>query len=320
MADVSRDDRGQLMLIAAISIAALLVLVAVLLSSVVYTENVATRGGHGDDARTAQLHRVAAVDAVEGILDRSNRDGASYEAFRANVTVWDRQQARHAATSGANARVSVRSMTNGTRIVQTNATRTLTNASGNASWELVTGADSLRWWTVTVAEASLATADSTTANATVLHESGAFHTTVTAGTETRELFLYSDNGSVVAHVDPGNGTLLAPCTASPDANGTVTVDVSMRTVGSNDCPALASLDESPGPFDVDYHDGENATGTYSLVVERHVDDVADGDFAAGEASPSALPHVSDVRLDVTYDTADVRYRVWNVTVPQEGSP
>lgn len=319
MADVSRGDRGQLVLLTAISIAALLVLVAVLLSSVVYTENVATRSGHEADARAAQLHRVAAVEAVEGILVRANREGTSYAAFRANVADWDEQQARHAGTAGASTRVSVRSTTNGTRIAQTNATRTLTNASGNSSWELASNASSLRWWTLTVAEASLAMADSATANVTTLREAGAFRTEVAAGAETRQLFLYSDAGEVVAHVDPGNGTLLAPCTAPPDANGTVTVDVSERTVGSVDCPTLATLDEGTGPFGVDYRAGGNATGTYSLVVDRHVDDVADGDFAVGGASPFAVPHVADVRLDVAYATADLDYRVRNVTVGQEGS-
>lgn len=331
MASVTGADRGQLVLVTAVSIAALLILVAVLLSSVVFTENVATRDEHGVDARAAQLHRVAAVEGVEGILERSNREGSSYAEFRARVATWDEQHARNAAAGGASARVSVASTTNGTRIAQTNATRTLTNASGNASWELVSGADSLRWWTLTVNESSLVTADSATATDASLRAAGVFHVNVTTGPEVRRLFVYrnASDGAVVAHVLAGNGTLLGGCPATP-MNWTVTIDVSARTVdpdgpvGPDACTALAALDDGSGPFDVSYGHGVNATGTYSLVVPEDVDSVTssgtDGDFAYDGSSPFAAPHVSDVTLHLTYTTADLRYRVWDVPVAEEGSP
>ncbi|WP_255195951.1 DUF7261 family protein [Halorarius litoreus] len=317
MANVNGGERGQLVLLTAVAIAALLVLVAVLLSSLVYTENVATRDDSGADARAAQLHRIAAIDAVEGLTERANRDGTSYEAFRESVAAWESQQAQHAATTGASATVTVRSTTNGTRIGQTNASYTLTNASGVGSWTLVSGATAVEGWTLTVNESSLVTPTST-ANATTLAESGAFHVVATNGTVTRQAFLYRESGDVVLHVDSGAGALEPPCVATPDGNGTVTVDISARTVESTDCAALGLLDSWSGSFAIAHSNGENATGTYSLVVDRPIDEVDDGDVTTGGGgTPFAAPHTADVRIDVTYTTADLRYRVWNVPVEED---
>lgn len=316
MADVSREDRGQLVLLTAISIAALLVLVAALLSTAVYTENVATRDTVAADARDAQLHRVAAVEAVADITDRSNRAGLDYDEFRAAVAEWDDQEARHAATRGADARVRVVSSTNGTAIAQSNATLAMTNATGNGAWELAAGVERVDGWQFTVNQSSLV-APGTVSNRSELEATGAFTVVVDDGAARWRAFLYRSGSDVVVHVDDGS---LTTCSAPADANGTVTVDLSARTVAGADCSALAFDGTVGTPFDIAYRNGTNASGSYRLVVDQPVGAVGDDDYATAGGSPTATPHVSDVIVDVSYTTADLRYVVRNVAVAEEVGP
>jgi hypothetical protein len=304
-----RDERGQLVLVTAVAIAALLVLVAVLLNSVVYTENVATRDTTADDARAAQLYRVAAVEAVAGITERANRDGASPAEFRGNVTKWGDLRARHAALSGASARVTVVSAPNGTRIFQANATRAFTNASGASSWQLAAGIETVENWRMVVNETSLVTVSSPTTPTP--EADGAFHVTVTDGSAIWRAFVYHDGTDVVVQVEE-NGALGPPCPV-PTENGTATVQLASDAT----CSSLDFEGVVGAPFDISYGDGSNATGTYSLVVDQYRDDVIDGDFATDGGSPSLAYHFSDVHIDITYTTANLEYVARNVNVDAE---
>lgn len=292
MADVTRDERGQLVLLTAISIAALLVLVAALLSAAVYTENVATRDTTADDARAAQLYRVAAVEAVAGITDRANQEGMTPDEFNATVANWSDLHARQTAVGGASTRVSVRSMRTDVTVAQSTAgqltdgndTRDLfSNATGVDSWRLTVENDSLVSPAATGAVAALETAD-------------AFRVVVTNGTATWRAFVYENGTDVEVRVDQ-NGTLSAPCATTPDASGTVTIDLVSHTVGTNACPALAFESVAAAPNDISYAEGatSSAVGTYELVV----------------------PYISEVRIDVTYTTTDLEYVVRDVDVEGE---
>lgn len=292
MADLSRHERGQLVLVTAVSIAALLVLVAVLLSSVVYTENVATRDVTADDARAAQLHRVAAVEAVDGITERANRDGASPDEFRANVSAWSDLQARHAAITGASIDVTVNSMSE-ERTVSQPSSQPFTDDSGNSSWVLFSNATGVNRWQLTVEADSLVTPAST-GTVNDLETSGAFHAVVTNGSSTWRAFVYRNGTDVEVRVDE-NGTLSDPCAVAPAADGNVTVDPVARTVGTESCPALGFETTVESPFTISHEEGANATGTYSLVV----------------------PYISDVRIDVTYTTGGLHYVARNVSVDAE---
>ena len=292
MAGVSRD-RGQLVLVTAVAIAALLVLVAVLLNSVVYTENVATRGSTTEDARAAQLYRVAAVEAVDGLTQRANWGGASPDEFRANVTAWSNLQARHAATTGASANVTVRSMST-ERTIRQNESGAMTNGTDD-SWALVSNESTVDSWTLTVDEESLV-APASTGTVDDLEASGAFRVVVSNETTTWRAFVYRNDSEVEIRVDE-NGTLTQPCAAPSDASGTVTVDFLAREIGATptSCTQLG-FGEVVGPlFAISYENGNAATGTYELVV----------------------PHVSDVYVDVRYTSASLQYVVRNVSVDAE---
>lgn len=293
MADLSRgDERGQLVLLTAISIAALLVLVAALLSTAVYTENVATRDTTADDARAAQLYRVAAVEAVAGITERANEDGMTPDEFNATVANWGDLHARQTAIGGGSAQVTVGSMRTDVTVAQPTPGQ-LTNDTGTR--ELFSNATGVDSWQLTVENDSLVS-PMDTRTLSGLETSDAFRIVVTDGTATWRAFVYENGTDVEVRVDQ-NGTLSAPCATAPDASGTVTIDLVSNEIDSTPCSALAFESVVTAPYDISHEEGatSSATGTYELVV----------------------PYISDVRIDVTYTTADLEYVVRDVDVEGE---
>lgn len=324
MADLSarREDggceRGQLILVAAVGIAALLLTLSLLLNAAVFTENLATRGGHGEHAASAVDHRVAAEEAVTDLLARSNAEGWSYAEFYRNVSVWNERTARHAASDGATTSVTV-SATESTRVVQTNASRTLTNATGAERWTVLTGVTGVEDWEMNLTRASLV-APAETTNASDLVEAGAFTVEFVDGGETWRLFVYRDgSGAVAVAVDDGTDPLSAACSAPADANDTVTVDVTAATVGGSSCPALESLLGflgATGGYDVAFDHAGNATGTYELLVREPVSTVESDSFATDGTSPRLVPYLADVSIDVSYTTRGTRVRDDDVPIPE----
>lgn len=311
MADLSgrRAGRGQLILVAAVGIAALLLTLSLLLNAAVYTENLATRASHAEAAGGAVDHSVAAEGAVSDLLTRSNAEGWTYDEFYRNVSTWNALAARGSAADGVTTSVTV-SGTNATRVLQTDVTRNLTNAAAEERWTLLNGVESVEDWQFELDRSSLVFPSETT-NASDLVNASAFTVEFTAAAETWRLFVFQDGTDRVAvAVDDGTDPLSTTCTATADADGTVALDLTGASLGGVDCPALASLRsqlESAGPYDVTFDEGGNAVGTYELWVRVPLSTLDDGDFADDGESPSLVPYVVDVSLDVTYTTRGLTY-------------
>jgi hypothetical protein len=303
-------DRGQLLLTAAFVMAILFVVLAVSLNTAIYTANLGTRGSDVSDGHhVARLQDDLQRDATD-ILIRVNADhNQSYASLESNLTEsvdrWSELRARHAAVTGGTVTVSVRDAERWTRIRQTDATRALTNAAGGGNWTLVTDASAIREFEATVAADSLVE----TTNDTVagLLDDGAFHVIVTDddGDRWRVFLNRKPDGTVSVHVEDATGTLRPACESTP-TNGTVALDVSTATVGGDACPALSSLANRTSPADVSYGFGSNATGRYSLLVDRDV--VGDAAFGLSGTDPEALPVLYRADLRLEYVTADLQYR------------
>lgn len=66
-------DRGQLLLVGGILLAVMFVVLALLVNTAIYTDNVATRGG--DAAGEALEYQAGVVDSVGGLMDAENAHG-----------------------------------------------------------------------------------------------------------------------------------------------------------------------------------------------------------------------------------------------------
>ena len=315
-------SRGQLLLVTSLAVAVLLVSLALLLNTAIYTENLATRNADPGSANAVSYQREA-VQGVGGIVSYVNTHHAENETaldaeLAASVEVWDNATARHAAVDANAVGVSVatsngtRAVEYGTQVVQ-NRTRNFTAANGSADWvvaENVTPRRGVRAFRLSVRPDELAT-----------NRSGAFRVDVTAAAETWRVYVYT-NGSAV-QVDNGTAPTDADCSAVP-TNGTVAVDLTAGTVGGRACNVLSALaDADSGPderFDVSYRNADRVTGTYSAVLNQSSPGPNAGPYhlrSSGDA-PYVAPAVYAVAVDVSFESGRVTYETTVRVAPGEG--
>lgn len=128
------DERGQLLLVAAIGLAVLFISLALILNTAVHTEAVATEDSNLRDERAAAQYQDSVRRGVGGIVTNVNEyNHSSYEALNANlsdqIADWNGLASRQSAIDGTATNVSLTSTTNGTSIQQDNAFRDFTNRS-----------------------------------------------------------------------------------------------------------------------------------------------------------------------------------------------
>lgn len=306
MADV--DDRAQLVLIAALVLAATLIGVALIVNTVIFTENLATRRGVDAGAATTyrDTARTGGVSALQAVNDES--DAASYADRVANlsayVSQWSNTTSRYLAFDARSGTVEVQSWTNGTRVAQDhpgtfrpadwsafedqNATDQLglnpvvaSNNGGNVShnhtdW-LVAADAGVRDYRLTVNESSLNTteADDVGKITALQDDKRMFWVWIDDGTDTWNVSVYDDadrSGNVSVVVDNGTGqSAPADCTAPARSDGTVTVDLTGASITGAD----GTVDCEPlsflspdATYDIHYVDGDLVNGTYRFVADR----------------------------------------------------
>ncbi|WP_251329949.1 fibronectin type III domain-containing protein [Haloplanus pelagicus] len=252
MADVSlpvptgdgSTDRAQLLLVGALTLAVVFLSLSLLLNSVIYTENLATRQTNTDVEKTTTF-RFAAVDVLGDAIEHVNRGDAPDFATRhddyRNVTgATVSMLANHSATDGLATDVERRTVRRGTRIVDDNATSTLTPENDStANWTVVT--------------------DARVRNARLHVETGAVVRIVVDNGTARDVVL--DGTADELRVEGESEA----CSLTAGRNW---VDLTAAQVDGERCRALTTL-----PFDdevnVSIENGADATGTYSLVVDRY---------------------------------------------------
>lgn len=306
------DSRGQLLLSGAFALAVLFVVLALALNAAIFTANQGSQGSDAAGGHEAVQFNADAQRAAVGLIQQVN-DGSetTYDGLVAalddTVSGWSDVASREVALTGGTVALSLSDVTNGSTIQQRNASRTLTNVSGAANWTLVDGADAVRSIELTVTNSSLVSTDDDTV--LDLASAGAFRMQlVEAGGDSWRVFVYAgDDGDVLVAVEAPDGSLSAPCRATPDSDGTVTVGVSAGTVGGADCAALAGLPSADSLATVAYQAGDSAAGTYSMVADRLQGLVADADYAAVGSGSSPTVHVAvyDATVAIDYTTPSV---------------
>lgn len=312
-------ERGQLVLTTAVVLATLFLVMAVVLNSVIFTENFATRGDSMPDARDASQFKSAAVTELERSLWETNADGGSYAElraeFEATVSTWSDLTASHAAVNDRTASLDVVAVTNGTQLTQTNESRKLTNRSGAANWELVNGSDGLRAFTLTLDESSLAV-PSNESSGDALRNEGVFGVDIADSSGASwTVFVYSEGEDVNLRVEAPDGTLGPGCTATPDSDGWVTIGLTTGAINGSACPALDFFDELSTPADVRFARADSAAGTWRLIVSSPVSVVDDDDLGA---EPTATPALYDASVELRYETSAVEYWSTHTVVPEGG--
>ncbi|VTT88321.1 hypothetical protein DM2_1655 [Halorubrum sp. DM2] len=299
------EDRAQIILITGLTLAVLFVAVVLLLNTVIYTENLATRGADAGGAEAIEF-RDDTVDDLAGILHREHRNRSSDDVlndFDESVKTYSHTVAGLRARDGVIANVSVnRSTVERGYFVAQNETesgfRNMTAPDGTtANWTVVSGVGRTRNYRLTVNSASVSDG-----------EDGAFAVVADGAGENWSVTLSNDSADAI-DVRVRNATVNTTRTFSHEGDGNVTIDLTAGTVGGQHFPELVwagGVQNGSDPsdtYDIRHENGGNATGTYSFVVDERA--------GTSPLDASSRPYVTDavygVDVELTHRTPELTY-------------
>lgn len=319
-----RDVRGQIILIAAFTLAVVFVALALVVNSAIYTENLASRGSTGGSSDALYLRHELEI-VLGNVLTEVNEYNVSDHdsALETGVGNATYEVERQQALSGAYVNVSgIQDRDAGDRIVQNETTpREFTSESGTVNWQLANDLTSLpdvdeaRAFEMTVQMSSLSAG------------SGGAYTAVVQEWDTTNnwtMQLYHVSGSpneFVVDVQRPDGTSRQCQRTITDT--TVHVDVTGGTVDGEPCYALRRY-AAPGAtagedlrfttgtgtrYNVSFQNGDAAAGNYSMVVDSSVGGVTSSNLNSGgsRVSPYTTPGTYEFTVGLTYRSNAVTY-------------
>jgi hypothetical protein len=295
-----RRDRGQLMIITAISLAMLLVLMALALNTAVY--GMIHVGGADDnlrEERNAVRYEDGVQQGVAGLIPVVNdATAADYDALRANlsraVTNWSRVSGRQEATDGVATNASLAEAHFETGVVHDDESRAFTNRSGATDWTVADEFREVDRFEMRIDRARLVNTSDCSADGTC------FELTADGGWK---LTAYRTNQKVVIRVDASSSTKCE--TTDPS----VTVNLTAGGFDHPDCSTKTFTpvnEDGDAPYIIQYANADNVNGTYELHGDGRVDE--DDYYAADSgASPRVAPRLDAADVTVTYRSADLNY-------------
>jgi hypothetical protein len=301
--DADRDeDRAQIILITGLTLAVLFVAVVLLLNTVIYTENLATRGADAGGAEAIEF-RDGVTEDLAGILHREHRnvsDGDAFTKFNESAKSYARAVADLRARDGVIADVHVnRSTLNEGHFIAQNETesgyRNMTSPTGSADWTVAGGVNRTRNYRLTVNSSSLS------------DDPGDAFTIVADGADESWSVTLSNSSADAIDVRVRNATIdPPPKTVSHEGVENVTIDLTAGTVAGQQLPGpvwAGGVQNRSDPYDVSYENGDNATGTYSFVVDKR-----DGSSPLDDSSrPYVTEAVYSVDVEVYHRTPELTY-------------
>lgn len=323
MADVtvpSRQDcrdRGQLLLVTGFGLAVSLVVLALILNTAIFTENLATRGSDIIGGKDAAQFRAAAQSGGSNIVMYANYHNDTsyadlYDEVNRSVDGWSEAASIQQSVNAEVTSASVVERSNGTRIYQYED-RNFTDDDRDPNWTLVADTEGVRAFNFTVAGSSLA-------NQTLGNITGTFYVEFDDGSTVRRVSLYGEAGSsdVVVSVTDGSGSELGRCVRPPGTDGDVNVSITRARFEGTDCEALQFFGALSGPFDIRYRNAKSdvlfastedtAVGQYDLVVNKSYGDVTPSSSPYDDASaPNKTYAVYSLVVNVTYHSPRLRY-------------
>jgi hypothetical protein len=320
----SRRDRAQLLLLAGFALAAVFVAFAFLLNSVIYTENLATRG-EGSRATHAIAIADDAATGTEGVIRYANdHNTSSYTRLEdelvSGIGDIERLVGTQQLAEGGVLSVSYVSYRKGTWIDQTDRRRNFTDDDFNEDWMLFDGADGARAFRINVSNPDdlqkIDTAATPIENFTVV---------ATNGTDNWRMEVYHDNTGVlglpigdsyVAEVTDGNGNT-GYCSVD-DGVDSFWINASAGTFAGEECNALR-FGEGVSAIDrVDFEHGGNMNGTYRLLAAKDQSSVTSSPYnTTGDPPPVTRHAIYNATVNVTYDTESLYYETNRTAEPEE---
>ncbi|WP_254537779.1 DUF7261 family protein [Halomarina litorea] len=277
MAAVSARERGQLILVAGLSLAVVLVTLALVLNTAIYTENVASREVDSGARDALEAHH-AAVEGTGVVMDGANDRsspldyGTLESRFGTNVRWWSENASSYTAFNGRSLRVSsTGDVVHGVRVVDRTSGHFLPRDGNTTDWTVASSVH-VRDFEMTVT--SGASVDETTVSDELDDGTWSEETFFSVDFDDGDWRMAVYNDSSVSELTVGvyDGTSFATCPTTSTSE--LRIDVGEGTVNGVRCDALATIESVSGPYDVHFANGDTVTGTYELTVDRTIDGTA----------------------------------------------
>ena len=312
-----RGDRGQLLMIAVLVLAAAFIVLALVINSAIFTENLATREdvAGSEEALEYRADVTASIDAaiVAGNEDRELATDAELEAHARNeISTLQNRGGLVQAIRGGVVDLSYDTKQMGDRIAQDNTSRNLTNDTASADWRPATGVDEIR---------------NVGFELTEVDTRGEPFRFRLEGGDNWQLSVSGDSSEVAIKVD--TPTASAQCVRDePTAGDPLTIDVTGASVNGEPCHALHRLSDGTqmwlgtgvsGSFDLRFQNSDRVNGTYAMVTRGGTPDTGiESGYDSDE--PYVVNALYNVRFDYSYQGHAVAYNGTVLSAPGEVPP
>jgi len=258
----ARRDRGQIVLLAAFALAVAFVVLALVVNSAIFTENLATReevAGSND----ALDHRYEVQTNVEELIVAANANDSSFEGdLQSDIESMGEEGRDQQATLGRIANVEIDSSDDivpGSKIAQ-DQPRNFTSNQTNENWTVVENVTNTRNLQMNVTDPD------------------DFQLVVRNTTESDEWTMtISETGpDIEIEVQTPDGET-ATCDRDPENSGYITIDVTGGIADGTPCPALSQLSDGTEmwlgtgvdpKYEIKFRNGDEINGTYSFIVDE----------------------------------------------------
>lgn len=314
-AERSGDDRGQLILITGFALAFILVAIVLLLNTVIYTENIASRG-LDRSADEALEYRGGAIEGVGDILIEMNQDGYNETAFTNEVRNLSEMLLRGYIDRGtlAGLNASAIDATEGRLLIQTNASRQFVNASGTENWTVATNVDKIRRVQFTP-NTSTSIPNATAATAAT---ADVFQFTVNGSSNSWTVYIY-ENESTAGTIEVATATDDQPPQRQCQVRSSdPIVDLTAGTVGDTACSNLTWARGVTGEYNLTIRNGSSLRGAFTLTVAGSNPPVS-ANFNSGPTAdaPQVIDAAYSVSLPMYFETPSLVYETWIRVAPGE---
>lgn len=312
---LTADDRGQLILVSGLLMTVGLVALVLLVNTVIYTENLATRGVDVSGHEALSIQNTTA-EAIGEFIPAENRNDFATQSGVENAVSHDIDRyeellLRQYAVGGTDTRVENVTLHEGRLLRQTDPDRRLTNESGvEEDWTLVTNADHVRGYDIRLTNVT----EDSPADAFQLRVSG-------SGGKQWRLYAY-DSGGLTISVKNGSESVTTGVCSTAYSSTDVTIDVTAGTVNGTDCPPLRFATNVSAPYDIAYANGRAANGTYNLTVNTSAGASVETNHFNGPSSPTSpywVYAVYSADAELYYESSAITYRMTFRVAPGEAT-
>ncbi|MFD1512236.1 DUF7261 family protein [Halomarina rubra] len=295
-------ERGQLILVGGLSLAVVLVAIALVMNAAIYTESLASRDDAGELGKPASIESDLSA-AVESMM----LNDFSESEISDGVGEFSSSSAYFAAQDGAITSASVQSTNAGTLV--TDSSGSFVSADGDASWTVV-DSKPVRSFEMTVNEDSLGSA---------------FEMEVTSPGGDPWTIDFSASGDTLTMTFDDTETTVT-CSTTPDSEEDAKISFSSGRLGGSQCVPMKRLFSGESVYKIRFVGGDAAAGTYSLVVDEDVttmedyDDDGDDtetDYGSDSGDPTVAEELYSVELLLEYDSPEIQYETTVVVAPGE---